>query len=491
MSKSDDLHRLIRSLSPSEKRYIKVMARKDEADAKYLRLMDAIEAQPEYDEAAFVNRYAKEGFIKFLAAEKKKLHSIILKAMRAFHADASVDNQLHDLLQDEVFLRSKGLVAQRRKVLEKAKELALRHDKLVVLYQILEREYALVLESTPKDLVDECNALLETKETTMARLNELHRITVAKEEAFLAIRSGMDFKKAENIQFMDGLLDRTRLRHPEHALTKQSRVQAHSLRALIHRSKGDFPAAKAEYEAIADLYMADPDMQADNGLGYKIALGNYLVYANSARDYTRFEEVLAVLKALPPTNFYEDGELFQNVYFIEHLYYMNHDRWADAERLVPDIMAGLEQYRGKVNKAREMTFLYNILIMYFLTHKYKEALKYADLLMAERTDVRQDVQVATRIFHLICHYELGHADLMESLTRSVYRYLMGQQRLHEFERTIIKFLEESPFEFNDSAELTSWSGLRSDFIRLRNENEGVSIAGIEELLQWLNFKLPP
>jgi hypothetical protein len=462
---------------------MKVMAGKDSDSAMYLRLMDAMDAQAEYDESALIAKHAKEEFVKYLARERNRLFNTILKAMRGFHAELSVDNQLHDLLQDEVFLRSKGLVAQRKKVLAKAKELALRHDKLVVLYQILEREYALVLESTPKDLVDECHALLDAKEQTMAQLTELHRVTVAKEEAFLALRSGMDFKKESNVQYMDELLQRSRVQDPTQALTKLSRLQAHSLRALYYRSKGDFAAAKDEYGAIADLYLTDPDLQADNGLGYKIALGNYLVYANSARDYSRFEELLGKLRALPPTNFYEDGELFQNVYFIEHLYYMNHDRWDDAERLVPDILAGLERYRGKVNKAREMTFYYNILIMYLLTAKYREALKYAELLMAERTDVRQDVQVAARIFHLICHYELGHADLMESLTRSVYRYLMGQQRLHEFERVMIKFLEEMPFQLTSANYTTALTKLKEAF-----GTEPETTIGLQELLIYIEKK---
>lgn len=491
MSQQDDLHRLIRSLTASEKRYIKVMAGKAGDEARYLKLFDAIDSfKDEYDEDLLRTRYANETFIKFLAAEKKNLMVVILRAMRAYHAESTIDNQLHDLLLDESFLRSKGLVEHRKKVIAKAKELAKNHERFTALYQVVEREFYLALETHTKDLVDECNRLMDERDHTMNVLLQLHKATLTKEEAFLAIRSGMDFKNPANVAYMDELSQIYRADSKLAAFSISAQIQMLGLHALVARAKGDLTATRNYYAEILECYKQCPGVAKSNSISYKTAISNYLVYANTTRDYSRFEALLAELKSLPSTSFYEEGEVFQNVYFIEHIYYLNQGRLDQAAQLVPSIMKGLSEFKGKVSPAREITFHYNIMMMYFLMDNYREALKMAETIMDLRSDVRQDVQISARIFHLICHFELGHADLMESLTRSVYRHLMGQQRLHGFERIMVKFLAEMPFQAQDKDRDRLLNQLLSELNGLSElEEEKARVnPGRDEVIIWCTAK---
>lgn len=491
MPQQDDLHRLIRSLTSSEKRYIKVMAGKAGDEAQYLKLFDAIDSfKGEYNEDQLRSRYAKEKFVKFLAAEKKNLMAVILRAMRAFHADSTVDNQLHDLLQDESFLQSKGLVELRKKVIAKAKEIAQAHERFPALYQIVEREFYLTLENNAKDLVEESNRLMDERDRTMNTLFQLHKVTLAKEEAFIAMRSGMDFKNPANVEYMSELSEKYAPDGQAANSSTLAAIQAWGLQALAARAKGDLAATRDHYSKILDCYKQHPEVAYSNSISYKSAISNYLVYANSTRDYSRFENLLAELKALPSTNFYEEGEVFQNVYFIEHIYYLNQGRLDDAAQLVPAILEGIEKFKGKVSPARELTFFYNIMVMYFMMDNYREALKMAETIMDYRSDVRQDVQISARIFHLICHFELGHAEIMESLTRSVYRHLMGQQRLHGFERIMVKFLGEMPFQAQEKDRTKLLAQLLADLNGLSQNDEEKSRInpGRDEVTVWCTAK---
>ena len=49
--------------------------------------------------------------------------------------------------------------------------------------------------------------------------------------------------------------------------------------------------------------------------------------------------------------------------------------------------------------------------------------------------------VFSRILSLICHYELGHRDLIDYHVRSTYRYLAKRETLQQFHKFILSFLK--------------------------------------------------
>ncbi len=47
------------------------------------------------------------------------------------------------------------------------------------------------------------------------------------------------------------------------------------------------------------------------------------------------------------------------------------------------------------------------------------------------------------LVHLLAHYELGNYELMESLTKSVYRFMAKMKNLTVVEEEMFKFLRKS------------------------------------------------
>jgi hypothetical protein len=57
--------------------------------------------------------------------------------------------------------------------------------------------------------------------------------------------------------------------------------------------------------------------------------------------------------------------------------------------------------------------------------------------------MRNDLQSYARVLHLMAHYELGNFELMEYLTKSVYRFMAKKQNLTRVEEEMFKFLRNS------------------------------------------------
>ena len=57
-----------------------------------------------------------------------------------------------------------------------------------------------------------------------------------------------------------------------------------------------------------------------------------------------------------------------------------------------------------------------------------------------RENLRTICNAMPRLLHLMAHYELGNYELMESLTKSVYRFMAKMENLTVVEEAMFKFL---------------------------------------------------
>ncbi|HEU4470134.1 MAG TPA: hypothetical protein VFR58_03545, partial [Flavisolibacter sp.] len=60
-----------------------------------------------------------------------------------------------------------------------------------------------------------------------------------------------------------------------------------------------------------------------------------------------------------------------------------------------------------------------------------------------KVDLRNDLQCYARLLHLLAHYELGNYELMEHLTKSVYRFMAKMENLTVIEEEMFRFLRNT------------------------------------------------
>ncbi|MCF8465103.1 MAG: hypothetical protein K9G41_09685 [Flavobacteriales bacterium] len=491
MAAQDELFQLIKSLTPSEKRYFKTNASKGgDAKSNYVQLFDAIDSQTdEYDEELLKQKHAKKPFIKYLSAEKKYLREQVMKQMRAFNSTRTVDNRINELLQDEMFYRDKGLNDLREKALAKAKELAAEAERFHLLKEILKRQTAFVIEFEKKQLTAPVIQLInEQKHLSILQESELE-LQTKNRELFSILRSGADMQDPavrNRVEMLYAEVERYRTR-----ISQSFVLQSHYERACsnYHHLQRDFKSSfqhtKNEYE----LYQGSEHLKSEDAINYKICLANLMARSQSAHENDWFKKALEEMKALPANSFNEEGEVFQNIYFQEHLFYINNGEFEKAESLVPIIEEGLIMYEGKINIARKLAFQFNIMVMYFLMHNFKEALKWTEPLMDDNSEIKQEQKFVTTLLLPIIHFELGHADLVESFTRSAYRHLQKKKRLHEFERLVVKYLTDMPLSSNQVEFRLKLEEFNTQLERLIHDPIVKVTLGMEEMSLWAKSHL--
>ena len=138
---SDTLFQLICSLEKSEKRHFKLYIKRSSAkeDLKIIRLFDALDKLPEYDEKILLKKLPDITKPQFYNL-KTHLYKQLLASLRLLKTTENTDLKLSEHLDNARLLYNKGLKLQSLHILEKAKELAKANQKINFLVQVISLE---------------------------------------------------------------------------------------------------------------------------------------------------------------------------------------------------------------------------------------------------------------------------------------------------------------------------------------------------------------
>lgn len=131
MDGSCNVYALIKSLNRSEKGYFKKHATfhiRTKKGSNYVKIFDAMDAQKVYNEPKLIKKFRHERFVHQLPVAKNYLYNIILESLEAYHHSSVME--LRSLMNKAEILTDRGLYLSAKKILKKAKGMAVEYKKL-------------------------------------------------------------------------------------------------------------------------------------------------------------------------------------------------------------------------------------------------------------------------------------------------------------------------------------------------------------------------
>ncbi|NUO00897.1 MAG: hypothetical protein HUU01_09825 [Saprospiraceae bacterium] len=434
---------LIKSLTPKEKGYFRKFCELQKGEKNYLDLFNVLEKMNHYDEAVLAAAFRERSFFKDLHVVRNYLYNLIMRSLRSFHWENTIDQKINDQITDAVLLEKRGLYEQARSSLVKARKLALKFHRYFLLIPITKKESSLW-------------PLLEERrlQEKMQKINE--DLLAASEEIRNEIAICVYYNRWTNFQRVrqqegssgtwEQLLEEWtnfEKNHPQDGYSSfYSSYLMDCIRATIAFFQKDPQTRFVHSARVLEKWAANDHMIKEEPHVYKIHLSNHLSCCFQLEKWELFPDLIAQLKALPSGNFNEEAETFQNYAFYEQLYLLNTLNFEGARESLDHITQGLQQYKAKINKARELTFYYNISVLYFMLEDFDKALLWlVRILNHPPTDHRKDLQRLAQILQLFYHYELGNVVFLEGMLPNVRRKINRWAPLTEWEVFLFQLLD--------------------------------------------------
>ncbi len=446
---TDTLFQLIRSLEKSEKRHFKLFIKRSSGneDLKIIELFDALDKLQYYDETILLKKLSS---IKKpqLSNVKVHLYKQLLASLRLLKSTDSIDLQLNEQFDYAHILYKKGLFSQSLKLLDKAKETAKANQKVNFLIQVIALEKRIetlhitrTMQTRAEQLSTEINEV-NNRIDTLARLSNLAMLLYS-----WFIQNG----HARNEQDEKRLKEYLEIHLPENAwkqtgfYEKLYLYQSYSWYSFI---KQDFLMNYRYSQKWVDIFDAEPLM-------IRVETGHYIKGLHSLlnahfvlRNYNKFNETLKKFEKFAETDRVRLHDNFRIQAFI-YIYSAKINQhsmlgtFSEGILLVPHLLEKLTEYELFIDEHRIMVFNYKIASMYFGNGDYDTCIDYLQKIINENTEVRSDLQSYSRLMHLMAHYELGNNELMEYLTKSVYRFMAKKENLTIIEKEMFKFVRKA------------------------------------------------
>ncbi|MBL7741042.1 MAG: hypothetical protein JNK14_17605 [Chitinophagaceae bacterium] len=446
---TDALFQLVKSLEKSEKRNFKLFVRRNSAseDLKIIQLFDALDKMNEYDEAVLLKKN-KAISKQQLSNIKASLYKQILSSLRIIKDEDNIDIQLHEQMDHARILYNKGLYHQTLKVLDRMKELAKAHNQLTYLQQVLffeKKIEALYITRSMKNRADQLSIDSLAVECQLSLVTRLSNLSLQLYSWY--IQHGHARNKEDEAELKEFLANHL----PEEAKTAKGFYE----RLYLYQSycwytfiRQDFLQYYRYTQKWVDLFAEQPAMiEVETGnyikgmhnlMGAHFDLLNPKKLAETIEEFEKFAHRKVVVhndnnRILVFTYLYTSKI---NLYFLE-------GRFTDGLKLVPHIEEKLKEYELYLDRHRVLVFYYKIACLYFGSGNNEKTILYLSKIINQKTDLRTDLQCYARLLHLIAHYELGNFELLEYLTKSVYRFMAKMGSLSQVEEEMFKFLRHS------------------------------------------------
>ncbi len=491
---TDLLFQLIKSLEKGEKRNFKLYVKRNSGgeDLKIVQLFDALDKMEEYDETVLLkkNKALKK---QQLSNSKAQLYKAILSSLRLIEDAENIDIHLHEQLDFARILYNKGLYLQSLKVLDKLKETAKNNRQTT--YQLLAVNFEKKIETlhitrSMDTRAEELSKESDKISSQIVLTGKLSSLSLELYGWYIKYGHARDSRDVHAIRiFFETYLpiyDAAHLGFYE----KLYLYQSYCWYGFILQ---DLLMYYRYTKKWVDLFEVSPFMKTIETGQYIRGLHNLLSAQFNLSNYDKFDEYLKIFEAfsVSPAGTLNANARIQCFVYL-HIAKINkhflEGTFTEGLQLVPYIEDKLKEYHLHLDRHRVLVFYYKIACLYFGSGDSSTAIDYLNKIIHLKMDLRTDLQCYARLLHLIAHYELGNFELLESLIKSVYRFMAKMKSLSIVEEEIFRFIRKS-FSLSPQKLIPAFKNLKEKLQLLEgNPLESRSFMYLD-IISWLESRI--
>lgn len=492
---SDDLFRLIKSLTKPEKGYFKKFASKNASGSKqnYILLFDAVDSMDSYDEDLLRKKLKNEAFVKQLAVYKIYLFNMILRALHMYGAYENSESKLTEMLTNIKTLESKHLYKEAMKILKKAKEMAYRYDKFKFILEILAAERHILLLMPGKNALEKRELIYEEQNNLIKRIQDFYTQSWLCDQMTILVDQVADYKDEDSSERIKKIISHPALKDETKPLGYYSKMNFYHTHLVYSGSQND--NEKIFYYLDKEISHDEANSQFidENPQNYIYALMNLLLYSSYAKKDKEVEKTIAKI-AVQRVKFKNKipRETELQILFhssnIEMIIYEKSCNFPKGRLKAAEIEKDLKKYKNEVPVNLKALLLVNLASFYILDGNYKCALNSLNSVLNDPAlALRTDVTEIAKILQLLIHYELGNYDLIEYLAESAHKFFKGKKRNIKLENLLIGFFK-SVIKVSQEEHKEMFGELNYKVVKTLKEIEGNSPQVYFDFISWTESK---
>ena len=497
MKKELALFELIHSLSTSERRYLTLQMVANRKDSNLLKLFEVISDMKEYDEANIIENFKGETFLKQIHVTRNHLYEAILKHMRSYDMEKTIDYRIKGMIQDVKFLFEKRLFSHCESALRRSMKFANRYDRYTSILELLEWKAKLMTADfyAGKEESD-IDAISEEYYEVLEKLQNIREYSDLQAKIFNNFyKIGIE-RKNEHYKTNDQIINQFALRDVNRALTFKSLCCYLNIHSIYCKINNDWEGSYAYRKQLLDVILEKEDKTEEHITMLFGALNNLLPVCIKLEKFDEAENYIMQMKQIPAdySNLKVSEDLMMKIFtqsaVAELSLYVNTGEKEKGMKLIEEIEKNTIGMESRFRKFPLLHLYYNMAYFLFSVEEYSESIKWLNKLLNDNSlSSIEDLHSSSRILNMILQYELEKDDFMEYLTRSTYRYLYKLEGLYKFENILLNFLKKHTKFESKTAREKAFGKLKNQLEQTRYEPGERNALSTLDLMTWVESKI--
>ncbi|GAA0875007.1 hypothetical protein GCM10009118_14150 [Wandonia haliotis] len=495
MKPSNELFKLIKSLTKSEKRFFKLSSSLQSGDKNYLKLFDYIEKQEVYDEEEVKKYFKEERFIQHLPSEKNHLYKLILKSLRSFYSEQSVSSILKQELKNIEILFKKALYKECEKFVRKAKKIAIEHEKFYYWFELLAWEKKLLEEAYESGEFDlDVDKLIREEEEVIAKLRNLAEYQILYSKINYVFRRGGFTRNEAEKKVVDDIANYHLIKGKNTAISTRATTICYYIKGLCSATNRDYADSYVFFNKVKTILDGNTKIREDLAKRYLLTLSHLLRCYIDSSDYENATKLIGEIRALEGKKGFGNMGVMVKIFAVSYsfeitLYNLIGD-FNKSVDLIPQLEKQMELYGDKLNKEQIITFSFLKAYSYFGLGEFKKALHELNEVLNDNEQLlRQDLYAFARLLNLMIHYELENYEFLSYIIKSTNRYINKTERDYTIENYLIKQLKKLVKAPSHAAKTEIFERMEQDMEVLLNNPQERVVLEYFDLPAWVQSHL--
>jgi len=493
MTPTSELFDLIHSLSGVEKSYFKKFAGLHIKGEKnnYVRLFDEIVKQKEYNEEAVKKNLSDRAFIKRLAPEKIYLQNLILKSLRLFHSQRSIDFILRQKVDYAYLYTDKGLYTQAAKLLTKAKIQAQKHEFFLLLADII------IAENKLLSLSGDPQSKLKSEENSALLLNSIQseytiqQIQLKEKELInFYVRAKGKARDEKTFRDAEQIINDPVFSESNTAIPNRGKMMLHNAKAGYYYFIGNYEKAYLHNQKYREYALSE---YAQSGAEHNYIISSYNLFTICflTKKFNECEGIIKKLKEIQLSGSSQNEGAFARLLSMEMSLCVAESDFQKGLPLANKADKLHKELKNKINKASYYNIMYFTAYIYFGSQKYSESIKWLNKIINDKeADQVEYIYCASYILAVIAHLEQAKSETFEFILNPFYKFLYKKNRLYKFETLLLMFIKKEIPKINSNRQLiASYQKLHDNLSLLQKDPFESTVFEHFDIISWLESKI--
>ena len=492
MKSNQNLFSLIKSMSPTEKRYFRMQSavQKKGKTSNSLALFDLINNMDSYNEAALLSQINNEKLKKNLSTEKVHLYNSILRSLRAYHSSAKPETKIRNLITDVEILNDKGLYKPALQRLKQAWKLADKFEYLHFKWELLTLKRRLLIRLNLSNSDDSLQTNIYRRELVLAKLQNLNSYLEIYDNCLLARLQFARKDRNPSISGIESLADKDLLSNPQKALTAESKLLYYAIWRLLSELGIKDRNPEENKGSLFKIYQQFPFLKEKIPQYHLSALYEYISLLIQSKNLELVPSLIHELSEIKVKNQLQLTVKTRLIYELKTELFVKIARYDLYKSLLPGYdQFMLEKFDTPGNIHRTIQIANSIRYLFILEDFDIALARLLRIINEPKSDFIKDVQLGLRLLMLIMYYEKDEIELLPYIYRSVLRYVYKSESAGTFERLVLDCLRNLS-KLPGKNELANLYHKYFEEVDLLSKRKGIfSIYGLLEIRLWLKSKV--